>query len=119
MSRKRWYYIDGEAIPEEQYESEPQVDYHVMPDIQPYQSMVDGTMIGSRAQHREHLRRHGLKEIGNEMKYLQPKANLKGTGQKEALIHAVQRAKEQYGSRHVERQISEALNRASEMKHRR
>ena len=38
----------------------------VIPDIQPYQSMIDGTMITSRSQHREHLRQHGCQELGNE-----------------------------------------------------
>lgn len=38
----------------------------VTTDIQPYQSMCDGTMITSRSQHREHLKQHGVIEIGNE-----------------------------------------------------
>ncbi len=45
----------------------------VMGDIQPYQSMQTGEMITSRSRHREHLRQHGLIEIGNETKYLQKK----------------------------------------------
>lgn len=39
----------------------------VMGDIQPYQSMADGTWITSRSHHRAHLRQHGLIEIGNEI----------------------------------------------------
>jgi len=35
-------------------------------DIQPYRSMIDGTLIESRSRHREHLRQHGCIEIGNE-----------------------------------------------------
>lgn len=42
----------------------------IMPDIQPYQSQIDGTMITSRSQHRSHLRQHGCFEIGNETKHL-------------------------------------------------
>lgn len=38
----------------------------VAADIQPYRSMCDGSMITSRSQHREHLRRHGVMEVGNE-----------------------------------------------------
>ncbi len=38
----------------------------VMDDIQPYKSMKTGEMITSRSQHREHLRKHGLVELGNE-----------------------------------------------------
>ena len=40
--------------------------HQVMLDIQPYKSMVDGSMITSRSKHREHLRQHNCIEIGNE-----------------------------------------------------
>jgi len=62
--KRTWVYIDGVA-----YEkgTQPLSDAHlVMPDIQPYQSMIDGTWITSRSQHREHLRANGCIEIGNE-----------------------------------------------------
>lgn len=49
----------------------------VMGDIQPYQSMVTGEMITSRSQHREHLKRHSLVEIGNETKYLTKREPIK------------------------------------------
>lgn len=53
----------------------PQVErtHMVMPDIQPYQSMIDGSMITSRSQHRSHLKANGCIEIGNETKHLQRK----------------------------------------------
>ena len=38
----------------------------VMPDIQPYKSMIDGSMITSRSVHRDHLRQHNCIEVGNE-----------------------------------------------------
>lgn len=38
----------------------------IMPDISPYKSMATGEMIMGRRQHREHLRQHGLIEVGNE-----------------------------------------------------
>lgn len=38
----------------------------VMPDIQPYQSVIDGSLITSRSRHREHLSAHGCIEMGNE-----------------------------------------------------
>lgn len=38
----------------------------VQADIQTYKSMVDGSMIDSRTKHREHLKRHGMVEVGNE-----------------------------------------------------
>lgn len=40
--------------------------YNLILDIQPYKSMVDGTMITSRSQHREHLQKHNCFEVGNE-----------------------------------------------------
>ena len=57
----------------------------VMPDIQPYQSMVTGEMIQSRSSHREHLRSHNLVEIGNETKHLQPKTKQLPPGLKQRI----------------------------------
>lgn len=45
----------------------------VMPDIQPYKSVIDGSLISSRSRHREHLRAHGCIEVGNERPKPQPK----------------------------------------------
>ncbi len=39
---------------------------HVIPDIEPYRSVVTGERIRGRAHHRNHLREHGLIERGNE-----------------------------------------------------
>ena len=39
---------------------------HVVADIQPYKSMITGEMITSRSQHRSHLKKHGMIEVGNE-----------------------------------------------------
>jgi hypothetical protein len=41
----------------------------VMKDIEGYQSQVTGQWIGSRSQHREHLKEHRLVEVGNEIKH--------------------------------------------------
>jgi hypothetical protein len=38
----------------------------VVTDIEPYRSMVTGEMVQGRRQHRDHLRAHGLVEVGNE-----------------------------------------------------
>lgn len=54
----------------------------VQTDIQPYKSMVDGSMITSKSQHRDHLKQHGMVEIGNEvnahMKQEKPKVDREG-----------------------------------------
>jgi hypothetical protein len=65
MTRKTYVYRNGELV-----EKYPQMEHSdapmVMPDIQPYQSMIDGSMITSRSKHREHLRDNNCIEIGNE-----------------------------------------------------
>lgn len=38
----------------------------IMGDIKPYKSMIDGSMITSRSQHRNHLKDNGCIEVGNE-----------------------------------------------------
>ncbi len=119
MSRYRWVYVDGTAIPAEQFEPEPQADYHVIGDIEPFQSMCDGSMIMGRRQKIEHYKQHGVVEMGNDVN-LNPRANLKNTGVKEAIIRSVQKAKEQKGSRYVEQAMTQALQQAHEMqRHRR
>ena len=61
--RKRWIYINGEAIPADDYTPEARV--YVRGDLPPYQSMVTGDMIEGRAKHSEHLRMHGVVEVGD------------------------------------------------------
>lgn len=53
-------------------EQEAKADYYVMPDIQPYQSMIDGRMITSRSQHRTHLKDHNCVEVGNDSSLTRP-----------------------------------------------
>lgn len=58
-----------ELIPADEYTCRREAkSAYVLPDIQPYRSMQTGEMITSRSVHREHLKRHGLVEIGNEIK---------------------------------------------------
>lgn len=55
-------------VPKEEYgdNSRPVDTSYIIGDIAPYKSMTTGEMIGGRRQHREHLRQHGLIEVGNE-----------------------------------------------------
>ena len=63
--------VTFELIPKEEYVPRGKVNAPmVMPDIGEYTSMVDGTRITSRSQHRAHLRQHGVIEVGNETKAL-------------------------------------------------
>lgn len=65
--RKTYVYVDGELV-EKGSDAHLEKVYgpFVMPDIQPYKSMIDGSMITSRSRHREHLQSHGCIEVGNE-----------------------------------------------------
>ena len=69
--KRRFVQIDGELheVPLH-WSMDPRADYHVMPDIKPYRSMVNGELIQSRSTHRTHLRDHGCIEVGNEVKYM-------------------------------------------------
>lgn len=62
----------------------------VMNDLAPYQSMIDGSMITSRSQHRAHLKQHGCIEVGNEAKHLKAKPMAPtDSGRKETIARAV------------------------------
>jgi hypothetical protein len=67
--RRRYVMRGGELVP---WSPPPPVARSELPmpmvhgDIEPYRSMRTGELITGRAEHREHLRRHGLIEVGNE-----------------------------------------------------
>lgn len=65
----------------------------VASDIQPYQSMIDGSMITSRSKHKAHLKQNGCIEIGNETKYLKPPKREAPPGLKQTLIDVVHNGK--------------------------
>ena len=83
--------VTFELVPKDEYVRHADVDAPmVMPDIGEYTSMVDGTRITSRSQHRAHLRQHGVIEVGNETKALlsRVKPPSPPPGLKEQLIRA-------------------------------
>jgi len=41
-------------------------NFGIINELQPYRSQIDGTMITSRKQHRNHLKNNGCIEVGNE-----------------------------------------------------
>lgn len=62
---RRFVQVNGELI--ERPGAPVQACTQIVPDFsKPYKSMITGEMITSRAKHREHLRRHGYQEIGND-----------------------------------------------------
>ena len=74
----RWIQIPGKGLVPAEEAYNPPITHHVCVDIQPYKSMVTGEIIDGRAQHREHLRRHNMIEIGNEKQTARPYEPPKG-----------------------------------------
>ncbi len=70
--RGRWIWDRGlqkVVTAEDYYARNPNTaekTHMVIGPLQDYKSMHDGTMITDRSQHREHLKRHGLVEFGND-----------------------------------------------------
>jgi len=58
----------------------------IMGDIQPYKSMIDGSMITSRSHHRNHLKDHNCIEVGNEKMESKPPAPVKSKARE--ILHA-------------------------------
>jgi hypothetical protein len=89
--RRRFVMIDGELIEVDRdyvQVRDARTSHNVMPDIQPYRSMIDGSEIGSRSTHRAHLRAHGCIEVGNDRSVMNPvhKPLKSPPGLKETLI---------------------------------
>ena len=99
--RSRYFYSpDGKLVAEykngecvyydAEYYDAKDSGFHVIPDIAPYISMVDGSVITSRSTHRDHLRQNGCVEVGNDssIKNPRPKPMTSPPGLKEAIIRA-------------------------------
>lgn len=65
------------------------VSTHATPDIEPYRSTVDGSLIQGRRQHRDHLKRHNKVEMGNDTTWQKPRPMRGDFDVKPALIAAV------------------------------
>ncbi len=96
--RRRYVVRDGELVEVSlDYAAEPRVEAaSVMGDIQPYRSMIDGSMISSRSRHREHLKAHNCVEVGNDssIKNVAPRPIAPPPGRKEHIIRAANEVKE-------------------------
>lgn len=88
--RKSYVQIDGVLYEKGTEPIRGPVGPMVMPDIKPYRSMIDGSIINSRSYHREHLRQHGCVEVGNDRSVLnaKPKPMQSPPGLKQAIIEA-------------------------------
>ena len=89
--KRRYVQIKGELVEVgNDWTAEPRHEYHVMPDIKSYKSMIDGSEITSRSKHREHLRANQCVEVGNDSSlWRKPKPLSSPPGLKEKIIRAV------------------------------
>ena len=62
--KRTYVMVDGEFV-ERKRDSKGRYHY-VQGDIQPYKSMIDGSMITSRSEHRRHLKANNCIEVGND-----------------------------------------------------
>ena len=83
--KKRWIQdpVTHKLIPADEWRGpSASTSAYIVPDIQPYKSMITGETINSRSHHRAHLAQHGCFEIGNEigaaMKRPEPKVDREG-----------------------------------------
>lgn len=68
MARSRWIYINGEAIPADDYEALAKARGHaeesrrltIAPDLPDFRSPIDGRMYSGRAGLREHCAKHNV-----------------------------------------------------------
>lgn len=117
MSRGRWIFDrkTESFVPAGEYYARKYADVAVsdlaapmvMKDVEPYRSVIDGSVIGGRRQHRDHLKAHGCIEVGNEMPTHRPTSTLPPVAQD------IQRAMQDEGLRKeavaAEKRANEAL----------
>ena len=61
--RKTYVIREGKLVPK--YKEHKNV-HNVIGDLNPYESIITGEMIGGRRQHRDHLKDNNCIEVGNE-----------------------------------------------------
>lgn len=90
--RTRYVQMDGNLVKVDlDWVPEPRSEFHIMPDIKPYRSMADGTIVTSRSKHREMLSRNNCIEVGNDSSLKRPpKPQQSPPGLKEKVIRAVE-----------------------------
>ena len=62
--KRTYILVDGEFV--ERKKDEKGRYHYIIPDIQPYKSMIDGQMVTSRSEHRRHLKANNCIEVGND-----------------------------------------------------
>lgn len=59
---------------------------YVISDIQGYVSQVDGSWIDSRSKHKEHLKKHRMVEVGNDVPMQHKEVSVQNTEQRKRAI---------------------------------
>ena len=67
MPRETYVLRDGQLVPKHLAKPLPGKSMHVMSDIDPFVSPIDNQVIGGRRQKREHMKFHGVIDVGNDM----------------------------------------------------
>lgn len=82
-------YQDGELVwVRDGVSDDAEAGPQVVRDLQPYRSMIDGTVIDGRKRHRDHLRAHGCVEVGNDTTHLKARTPIAPTSLK-PLLHSL------------------------------
>jgi len=72
--RKSWIQINGKLIPKEEAHLYDSKGVMILPDIEPFVSPVTGEVIKGRAHLRQHMKQHGVTNIGDySSEYFQKK----------------------------------------------
>ena len=82
----------GKYIRAEDLEPEPKrsPSFQIMTELKPFVSPVDGEVINSRADRREHNKRNGVVDVGNDPAVLRRKAQYQPQGVKQDIIRAME-----------------------------
>lgn len=86
--RRRWIQdpATGKLVDAAEWAEPPDAGYYIIGDIEPYRSMCDGSMVTSRTKHREHLKAHGVVEVGNDLDHAKRKEMKPPPGLKQRII---------------------------------
>ena len=91
--RRTYVYQDGAVIPKEQARPVPRRgrSHQIMGDLkESFVSPVDGSVIGSKADRREHNKRNGVIDVGNDPAALRPKPPYEPHGLAEDIVRAME-----------------------------
>lgn len=66
------YAEEGGVITVNKMEKTEDAGFYVIPDCQPFKSMINGQIINSKSTYRHHLKEHGCVEVGNDSTVLNP-----------------------------------------------